>query len=449
MGGSEAGARDARGVMARARRRGRWRRALGAVALMVLLGSCLPEGAEEVPYRMDASNQAGWWSPLAERGGSIYVAYNGWGSSTSGASNDTHTVYVARRTPAGTWTRGCLPAASPATGCAHFTDDIGHRQPSVAIDGDGYIHVFASMHHDLWHYFRSDVPGDPTTMVDRSAEMPDQEVMFTYPNATRTPNGDVYLIARGNPNGRLYRWDDDADTWSHVATFAAQNGYIVYPDDIDSDAQGNLHIAWEWAYGGTDGLRHLGSYLRYDPASGQFSDAAGTALAVPVGIDSSAVYQPLEPGELSTDRGSDLNPAGFQSAKLAIDPATGRPTAAFRLRPTDGGRFEVRLAQWDGTRWQRQTVYAGRYTTFAAIDVTLLGGRPRVYYAKTAVPNGDQAFVAVRQPDGRWVEDAPLLPGVPVERLAVVQTADGTTDHVYLSAPPEQKLYVRRLPLAP
>jgi hypothetical protein len=284
-------------------------------------------------------------------------------------------------------------------------------------------------------------------MVDRSAEMPDQGQLFTYPNATHTPNGDVYLIARGYPDGRLYRWNDAADRWSTVATFAAEPGYVVYPDDIVSDAGGNLHLAWEWAYGGTGGLRHLGSYLRYEPDTGRFTDAAGRPMAVPVGLDSSAVYQPLGPGERSTDVGSEANPPGFQSAKLAVDPATGRPLAAYRVRATAGGRFEVRLARWDGSAWRREVVYAGRYTTYAAIDVTVHRGQPRVYFAKTAVPNGDQAFVSVRQTDGRWIEDPPLLPGIPVERLAVVQNRTGTTDHVYLSAPPEQKLYVRTLQL--
>jgi hypothetical protein len=66
-------------------------------------------------------------------------------------------------------------------------------------------------------------------------------------------------------------------------------------------------------------------------------------------------------------------------------------------------------------------------------------------YAKTAVPNGDQAFAAVRQSGGRWVEDPPLLPGVRIERLAVVRGS--TVDWVYLAAPTEKKLYLHRLAL--
>jgi hypothetical protein len=416
----------------------------------MICASCLPTGAEEVPYRMDASNQAGWWSPLAEQDGNVFVAYNGWGRSTSGESDDTHTVYVARRTAAGTWTRGCLKVAGAAPGagaCVVFDDDIGHNQPSLAIDGDGHIHVWASMHGHPWRYYRSASPGDPTTMVDVSTEMADQDRTFTYPNATRTPNGDVYVIVRDGATGRLHRWDNVAKTWSRAATFAQEPGYVVYPDDLVSDAGGDLHIAWEWAYGGANGLRHLASYVRYDPDSGTFSDAAGVQQEAPLGIDDTTVYQPLMAGEDSTDRGSDANPPGVQSAKLAIDPDTGQPMAAYRVRATAGGNFQVRFARWTGTDWQRETVYAGNYTTFAAIDVTVHAGQPRVYFAKSMVPNGDQAFVSVRSPSGAWVEGPPLLPGIKIERLSVVEAANGAVDHVYLSSPPDKKLYLRRLDL--
>ncbi|MGH8840810.1 MAG: BNR-4 repeat-containing protein [Jiangellaceae bacterium] len=395
-----------------------------------------PVGAEQVPYRMDASNQAGWWKPVDEVNGSVYLAYNAWGSRSQGGANDTHTVYVARRDPSGLWTRGCLKSSAGA--CVVFNDDIGHNQPTLAVDGDGYIHVFASMHQVPWRYYRSNRPGDVTSMVDRSATMPDQGHPITYPNATRTVTGDIFLIVRDLRDGRLYRWDNTANTWTRAATFAQDPAYVVYPDDVIADAAGNVHIAWEWAYNGANGLRHLGSYLRYQPATGQFTAAAGTKVAAPAThATKSAIYQPLEPGEADTDVSSPTNPPGFQSAKLVLDTASGYPTAAYRFRPTAGGRFEVRLAEWDGAAWKRTVVYAGRYTTYAAIDVTIRGGTPRVYYAKTAVPSGNQAFAAKRQPDGRWVESL-LLAGVPVERLAVVPR--GNVDYVYLSTPSLRQL---------
>lgn len=405
-----------------------------------LVGTAAPAHAavstELVPFRMDASNQAGWWKPIEEFGGRPYVAYNAWGNPGAGGASDTHTVYIARREPNGTWTRGCLQTSTGD--CAVYPDDIGHNQPSIAIDGDGYLHAFVSMHNNNWRYYRSAAPGDVTAMVNRSTEMPDQGGMYTYPNVSRAANGDLYLIIRAYPQGRLYRWNNAANTWTRVATFAAAANYVVYPDDVIGDAAGNIHIAWEWAYGGANGLRHLASYLRYSPATNQFATASGTPVAVPVTTSSPVVYQPLEGQERATDRDDASGPPGVQSAKLAIRPATGRPLAAYRYRSAHGYPWRVRLAEWTGTTWQRQIVYGGSYDTTAAVDVSAYGSGIRVYYAKKETLTGDQAFAATRAAGGTWTETL-LLPGVRVERLGVIRR--GPTDHLYLAAPGAHQLY--------
>ncbi|MFC4852276.1 BNR-4 repeat-containing protein [Actinophytocola glycyrrhizae] len=408
---------------------------LACLALLLVLPATA--AAEQVPYRVDASNQAGWWRPLDELNGSLYVAYNAWGGPgpTNGGAGDTHTVYIGRKAPDGTWTRGCLKAGGGA--CAVYPDDIGHKQPSIAVDGDGYIHAFVAMHGDNWIYYRSAAPGDVTTMVNRSADLPDQGDQYTYPNLTRVDNGDVYLVIRAYPEGRLYRWDNAANRWTRTAVFARSPGYVAYPDDVAGDGNGNLHISWEWAYGGTNPLRHLGSYLRYDISTGRFHNAAGTVVTTPATVTSPVVYQPVEGTEDQTDRDDATRPPGVQSAKLAL--AGGKPVVAYRYRTVHGGRWHVRVAQWTGTAWQRSTVYAGAYDTHAAIDVTAWGGGLRVYYAKKATASGDQAFAA--SPSGSaWTETA-LLPGVDTQRLAVIRRAG--TDHLYLTAPTDHQLHVR------
>src|SRR4029079_19161269 len=115
-----------------------------------------------------------------------------------------------------------------------FRDDPGHRQPSIAVDGDGYIHVFTALHKNHWVYYRSGRPRDVHTMVNRSAQLPDQGDVYTYPVLTRTGQGDVYMVIRaatggGPEHGRLYRWANPTNAWSRVAIFASQVGYTVYP----------------------------------------------------------------------------------------------------------------------------------------------------------------------------------------------------------------------------
>ena len=400
----------------------------------------------EVPYRMDASNQAGWWRPIEEHNGHVYLAYNAWGGPgpTNGGPTDTHTVYIARRSPDGSWTRGCLKSA-PGSGCVVYGDDVGHNQPSIAIDGDGYIHAFVSMHNDNWRYYRSDAPGDVTTMVNRSAELPDQGLRYTYPNLAKAQNGDVYLIIRVYPTwpgpgyGRLFRWSNSAKTWARVATFAADSDWIVYPNDVAGTSDGRIHIGWEWAYGGANGLRHLGSYLVYDPATGQFRNAAGTVVNAPATTASPVVYRPLGPHENPPGCRKPSSCPGVQSAKLAINPSTGRPLVAYRYRSNHNYPFRVWLAEWTGSSWANSLVYAGNYDTYAALDITTPGSDDvRVYYAKKETLQPNQPHVATRSQSGGWVEHA-LLYGARVERLSVIRRSQ--IDYLYMADPGDRKLY--------
>jgi hypothetical protein len=396
------------------------------------------------PALVDASNQAGWWKPIAEHSGSVYIAFNAWGSTdANGGAADTHTVVIAKRSPLGVWSQGCLQAATGS--CQVFTDDVGHSQPSIAVDGDGHVHAFVSMHNHNWRYWRSTLPGDVGSMADRSAAMPDQGDRYTYPVAARTADGDVYLIVRALPEGRLYRWADDADTWTRVATFARDPAYVVYPDDIVAGASGDLHIVWEWSYGSPDGLRHLGSYLRYVPATGTFTNAAGLPVSVPATTTSPVQYQPLEGAEEATARESAGAPPGLQSAKVAVDPVSARPVVAYRFRPSAGSPWHVRAAEWDGSAWHRSAVYAGPLSTYAALGVSASAG-VRVYYAKHPDAVRNQAAVATRGADGTWTH-LPLLPGVAIQRLAVLR--HGTGDQLYLVAPTEHQLYQGSRPQLP
>lgn len=413
--------------------------ALAATSTGAGAAASLPAGTQPaatlaaVSAAVDSSNQAGWWSPMDLDGPDQLYAFNRDVPPTPGSPSATEHEVVLDVQRGALTSSGCLPTGD-GDGCARFLDDCGHRQPSVIIDGAGYLHAFVGMHNSPWGYFRSEQPWDPTTMVDRSGELPDQDGLITYPVVTRTPSGDLYLAARvrqvGSPvGGRLYRWDVVGRQWTSVATFAAQSYHWVYPDDLVADDAGRIHLLWQWSYGGAGGIRHLGSYLRYDPTTGAFSNAQGRAVPVPATTSSPVVYQPLSQGETAVGRSSGA--AGIQSAKLAVVPGTSTPMIVYRLRTRDGGRFEVRRARPVGTKWTRDIVYAGTYDTFAALDITHDGESVRVYYAKKNTRTIAQAHVAEKGRSGGFVERA-LAPDLTIERLSVVMDGSGT-DHLYLT----------------
>ncbi|MER8267230.1 BNR-4 repeat-containing protein [Streptomyces griseus] len=251
---------------------------------------------EKVPYAMDSSNQAAWWTPVATykgRGQYTYFAFNEPGSAAA-----THRPAIARRDPDGAWS--LLPLVNRDGQRAEFADDNGHNQPSVARDGSGRLHVFASMHADAWRYYRTDAPGAAVT--DRASELPDQGVGITYPIVTTAPNGDLYLAARVGSGadqrpGKLYRWNNAESRWSVVATFAGALYRSVYPDDITVDASGRVHLLYEWGKAPATAFRHQLSYLAYDPSTGAFADSTGAAVAAPVTPATSDVVQDFTAGE--------------------------------------------------------------------------------------------------------------------------------------------------------
>ncbi|MED5019604.1 BNR-4 repeat-containing protein [Paenibacillus chibensis] len=415
---------------------------LGIAALM--LAMLLPAGTgsadaalTEVPYAMDSSNQAGWWSPLETYGTGLeyaYMAYNAPGSIES-----THKVYIARRDGSGVWSN--IPVMDGSK-VAEYTDDVGHNQPSIARDGSGRFHVFASMHDEAWHYFRSDtVGGSPQ---NHSADMPAPATFKgTYPVLTTAPNGDVYLLIRssedaaGYRSGQLFRWDNAASTWSKIAVIGSSLNKSFYPDDLVFDASGNLHILFEWSAFAASALRHELSYVKYSPSTGSFTKADGSTVSLPLKPGTADIIQPLAPTEAYVQTGSDPGGPGVQSAKLAVDPA-GSPVVAYRYREEGSSTFSVKYASYGSAGWSLQTVYNASETK-AAIDITWAGSAPRVYYAKST--GTDRAFMAVPS-GGSWSQTS-IAPNKPIERLSVERNDNGV-DILYLVDVTNRKLYYGR-----
>jgi len=349
-------------------------------------------------------------------------------------------VRVVKRLASGQTQSSCLSLSGPGGPCHEFHDDVGHHQPSIAVDGNGYVHVFTAMHSSPWaqHYFRSTAPESVTTFADQGATMPDPTWTHTYPVLARAPGGDLWLAVRSRSSaaaagvgGHLYHYDPATRRWTRVTTFAYNPRLWVYPDDLQIDATGRLHIAFEWVKKYTNAYPHIGVYTTYDPATGRFANAAGQTLTGPLTVKSPAVYQPWSS---SYDPTATRNGLGVQTAKVALDPATGRPRIVYRYTPRYGLHLAVLQVVWDGTAWRRSTVYGGKYDTFAAVDVTVYGSSTRVYYAKVNTTGGPSAFVAESTATGPYVERSLAPTRRRIERLSAVTRADGT-DVLYLSAP--------------
>ncbi|HCI5754742.1 TPA: BNR-4 repeat-containing protein, partial [Klebsiella pneumoniae] len=195
------------------------------------------------------SNQAGWWHPLDSFQGAEY-----YGICKEYGVAGKHQVELVKRAADGTLTRSLCKNTDGTT--AEFDNDIGHNNPSVIVDGDGYIHVFTSMHMNLLRYFKSAAPNDVTNMVDASWNFPDVDWTYTYPTVARGPEGDVYVMMRRSNRtpvndtkrpGVVYRYRLASKTWERYAPVAEADNRSIYPDDMMAFADG-LHLLFQWAH---------------------------------------------------------------------------------------------------------------------------------------------------------------------------------------------------------
>lgn len=381
---------------------------------------------ERMPRDADSSNQAAWWIPLAVYGGASYFAFD----APDTANPTQHYVKIGKRDTAGNWTFGILKNADGTT-WGPIADDPGHDAPTIAIDGDGYIHVWADMHNNDWRYFRSAAPGDISDLR-RSTDMPGSGG-FTYPVAKTAPNGDVWLFIRNNASvGELYHWTNTSNVWVKTAVFASSANAVVYPDDMVFESSGAIDIAWEWAYQMPRALRHYGSFLRYRPGTNSWSYIDGTAATIPVSLtsDPKLFFLPLQPGESFT---APDTAQGLQSVKIALDPSSDRPTIAYRYRPTDNSgdyNFDVWRVRWNGSGWiDREKIYAASNDVPAGLGLTRSATLVRLYFATF----GGGMQRATKTGTTSWTITA-LAPGKAIQRVNVAPL-NATTDIIYGGAP--------------
>lgn len=181
-------------------------------------------------------------------------------------------------------------AASPDTWTlsrTQFTSrDINdaHNTSSIAIDGDGFLHVAWGVHGNPLLYSRSTTSvlnDNPFQLVGGSAGnsgsisgvLPFQSSGVTYPELTNIPgSGDLLINYRVGSSGdgewQLARWDNQNDVWTsiHSAVNSGNTGAQpwfdddysgdslpntnAYPNGLVFDSSGRLHISWTWRTGG-------------------------------------------------------------------------------------------------------------------------------------------------------------------------------------------------------
>ncbi|MCU0781587.1 MAG: BNR-4 repeat-containing protein, partial [Akkermansiaceae bacterium] len=299
---------------------------------------------------------------------------------TDAAHPDNNRVLVARRTPdSGLWE--IFP-----TNFTSFNINDTHNVISMAIDGDGILHMSWGMHGNALLYARSDAPVTgpaPIRMVSLgTAGMTGQENGVTYPKFQTLPDGDVVFLFREGGSGSgdwfLHRYNTATDRWApvHADGSGVSQPLLLgrgdipdncfYPDRLTLGPDGMLHLAGVFRYNSDSPAKESGYqtnhryvYLRSPDGGTTWQRSDGSTIDLPVveaawfkDLGASHVPEIIED---IPEGHSNMNESG-----MTTDSA-GRPIIAnwWAANALDGDHTrQYHIFFHDGTTWHRRTVSA-------------------------------------------------------------------------------------------
>jgi len=125
-----------------------------------------------------------------------------------------------------------------------------HRCISIAVDGDGHLHLAWDEHGNALNYARSISPGS-LVFGNKTSMISGQEQRVTYPEFYRLGNGDLLFLYRtgmsGNGDLAMNKYDLKSKKWIQLHNNlidgeGQRNAYW----QCCADAKGNIHLSWVW-----------------------------------------------------------------------------------------------------------------------------------------------------------------------------------------------------------
>lgn len=164
----------------------------------------------------------------------------------------------------------------------------GHNVISMAVDGDGYLHLSFDHHGHPLRYCRSIAPdslafGDPEPMTRTD------EKDVTYPEFHTLPSGDLLFIYRSGASGRgnmvMNRYDVESRKWSRVHDVLIdgedqRNAYW----QMCTDRQGTIHLSWVWRETWLVETNHDLCYARSRDGGKTWERSDGAPYSLPITI---------------------------------------------------------------------------------------------------------------------------------------------------------------------
>lgn len=225
-----------------------------------------------------------------------------------------------------------------------------HNYVTMAMDRAGHLHVSGNMHCVPLIYFRTEKPGDVTSLkpATMTGELEDR---VTYPRFFEDHEGRLIFTYRhgGSGNGiNLYnRYDTKTRTWSRLLDtplFDGEGKRNAYPAGPVRGPDGWFHVHWVWRDTPDCSTNSHLSYARSRDLI-DWESAFGDKIDLPIRYDQAAlVVDPIPPG------GGIIN-GGHQ---MAFD-AGNKPVLVYH-KSDAGGNMQIHAARPEGGKWKHRAL---------------------------------------------------------------------------------------------
>jgi hypothetical protein len=169
-----------------------------------------------------------------------------------------------------------------------YTGDVtdAHRSISIAVDGNGYLHMAWDHHgHPLSYCMSTDSLS--LTLGAKQSMVGTLESVVTYPEFFRMPNGDLIFIYRdgwsGNANCVINKYSISEKKWIRL-----QNNLISGETTRSAywqscvDINGVIHVSWVWRETGDVASNHDMCYARSNDGGVSWYKSTGEQYTIPI-----------------------------------------------------------------------------------------------------------------------------------------------------------------------
>lgn len=223
-----------------------------------------------------------------------------------------------------------------------------HNIISMAVDGDGFLHVAFDHHDDSLHYCRSIAPGS-LELGPMESMVGFNEIDVTYPEFYSMPDGDLLFVYRSGGSGHgdmvINRYSTAEQKWTNVQDVlidgeVRRSAYW----QLCVDSGGTIHLSWVWRETMEVETNHDLCYARSRDGGVTWESSKGEQYQLPITQETAEVVWPVPQGQ-------DL----INQTSMTADPE-GNPYIATYWRDEEDDIPRYRVIWNDGNGWYQSIV---------------------------------------------------------------------------------------------